>query len=212
MIGLVGKLTEGDGFGIRKHYVDMFRQWGSVLVLDALSKEEFEGLRPALDLLVLPGGADVATYRYDAIPGLFTQKADQHLEHADLTLLPWAIEMGLPVFGICRGFQALQVHFGGGLEQDNSFYHPQSVDYDHLCHKVKLLNVGKPHLMGVNSRHHQSVVELAAPLVPLAIDEKSNIVEAFRHKELPVAAVQWHPEMLPQMRWVVDLVNSLLSA
>jgi len=70
-----------------------------------------------LDLLILPGGADVDPLRYNQKPYYYTQNPNIHYEYWDRFVLPTYIENRIPIFGICRGFQTLNVHYGGSLSQ-----------------------------------------------------------------------------------------------
>ena len=137
-----------------------------------------------------------------------------HDPHRDATTLPLmraAIDAGLPVFAICRGFQEMNVVFGGSLHQkvqdvpgrmdhreDSS--QPLEVQYG-PAHEVRLSESGLlRRLLGVdrievNSLHSQGVDRLGEGLeIEATADDET--VEAFRVAEAPgfTLAVQWHPE------------------
>jgi putative glutamine amidotransferase len=128
-----------------------------------------------------------------------------------LPLIPAAIERGIPVFGICRGFQEMNVAFGGTLHQ--RLYEVQGLS-DHREDETQPLDVqyGPAHdvvlepggvlrgLAGtdrvrVNSLHSQGVDRLGERLIVEA-RAPDGVVEAFRVKNAPrfALAVQWHPE------------------
>jgi putative glutamine amidotransferase len=137
---------------------------------------------------------------------------DPHRDETTLWLIPEAVAAGVPVFGICRGFQEMNVAFGGTLWQK---LHEAPGHLDHredlslpfeqqyaLAHPVRLeaggvlqrLAGGAAELM-VNSLHGQGVRDLAPPL---AVEARApdGVVEAFRVAAARrfALAVQWHPE------------------
>lgn len=95
----------------------------------------------------------------------------------------------------------LNVHFGGSLTQDLK-YHAQSKDRWQPGHDVFIVNIErKKGKMEVNSHHHQAVTykDMSKEFDMLAYadneeDPQNCIVEAFTHKKLPIAGVQWHPK------------------
>lgn len=113
LIGLVvSPLHDSNNVGINYRYVDYLSKFGDVLFLYSNMETVID-----VDLLVLPGGADVDPARYGQRPHLRTQRPNIYLEHFDKHMLPQYIEAGIPIFGICRGMQSLSVHFGASLIQ-----------------------------------------------------------------------------------------------
>jgi len=124
-----------------------------------------------------------------------------------------AAERSLPTLGICRGLQLVNVHAGGTLHQHvptHAFVNePGSVEQH-----VVTLEPGSVladvygSTQSVNSLHHQSVDQLGANLRVTASTDDGG-VEGIEHADLPIVAVQWHPEMLataatdPIFRWLV---------
>ena len=110
------------------------------------------------------------------------------------------LQAGKPIFGICRGFQMLNVMLGGSLYQDI----PSEMGLQHMYNSIhsvtttdgSVLDVLFGSCIYVNSFHHQAIQTLAPGLTPLAFSENGAIVEAFQHTTLPVLAVQWHPERM----------------
>ena len=177
--------------------------------------------------LVLCGGLDVAPERYGE-----TARPDAEVETSpdrdavEWTLVDAAREHHLPVWGICRGFQVLNVYLGGTLWQDLPTQHPSGIHHyvadtpDTLAHTVRLSEPGAPlaerlsrDVPRVNSRHHQALKQLADGLVPVAFSP-DGLVEAviLDRPEWWVRGVQWHPEnliALPEQRalWI-DFVRA----
>jgi putative glutamine amidotransferase len=136
---------------------------------------------------------------------------DPDRDATTLPLIPRAIDAGVPVLGICRGFQEMNVAYGGTLwqhihEQPGARVHyedpAQNLDVQYgAAHEVTLASGGALHkLTGVarltvNSLHHQGVRELGPGLIEEARAD-DGVVEAFRVRDARrfALAVQWHPE------------------
>ena len=166
-----------------------------------------------LDGLVLTGGEDVAPATYGRQP-LRPEWAGQPRRDAyELDLVRAALEAGVPVLGICRGHQLLNVAMGGTLIGDLPTQRPDAVEhrnqerYHHTRHAVELvagtglagLYPGTMHAT-VNSVHHQAIDDLGVGLVIEAICPHDGIIEAVRLKGSSpgsrrwAVGVQWHPE------------------
>ena len=160
-----------------------------------------------LDGLVLSGGADVDPSAYGAQPEPGLGATEPERDAFELALLAAALDQGVPVLGVCRGAQLLNVHLGGTLEQHVPLAfgagHPRfDDDRGWRCHRVTTVSgsvVGS--LYGayaeVNSLHHQVLADLAPSLVATAVADDA-VIEAVELPGRPVVAVQWHPEMLDQ--------------
>ena len=165
-----------------------------------------------VDGIFFPGSpSNVEPHRYSgpaSVPGTLH---DPHRDATTLSLIPRAIETGVPVFGVCRGFQEMNVALGGTLHQrvhevDGFDDHredkevPLDVQYgpahDVVLEPGSLLRklAGRDRVE-VNSLHSQGVDQLAPDL---AVEARApdGLVEAFRVKSAPgfALAVQWHPE------------------
>lgn len=156
----------------------------------------FAGDPADCDFLLLPGGGDLEPWRYGQ-ENTASRGLEPERDAAELALTDLFMTLGKPVFGVCRGMQTLNVFFGGTLVQDLPG-HSQVHGRDRL-HRVRTAAGPLAALCGenvtVNSAHHQAVDRLGAGLeaVQWAGD---GVVEALRHRCLPVWAVQWHPERL----------------
>jgi putative glutamine amidotransferase len=120
--------------------------------------------------------------------------------------LDCALQRGMPVFGICRGAQVLNVHFGGTLYQDivtqrpGELRHQQSAPWGRHAHAVvvepeSLLCslVGERRLF-INSFHHQAVKDVGRDLRVVARAD-DGLIEGIEHTRYPwLLGVQWHPE------------------
>ncbi len=172
-----------------------------------------ERLPASFDGLLLAGGPDVDPVRYGESPVTATLEVRADRDAHDFAAFAAAEAEGAPVFGICRGLQVVNVALGGTLWQDLPSQRGRGVDHDadatghgrdFRAHAVRPRAGGERSPFAaavaqtsvVNSRHHQAVKDLAAPLAALAASP-DDLVEAFeRPGGAWLAAVQWHPEDL----------------
>ncbi len=179
----------------RGHYTKALSDAGfEVVAVDA------GGVAPAeFDALCLSGGEDLEPSRYRATPDPRTEPADPARDALELQLLATARERDLPVLGICRGFQVINVAYGGALAQHvDGHREANGPIVPHVARAEpgsKLAEACGTAPFTVNARHHQAVADrdLAPGLVPTArID---GFVEAFEDPARRwLVAVQWHPE------------------
>jgi putative glutamine amidotransferase len=164
-----------------------------------------------LDGILLTGGADVEPGRYGDSPdgnGHYEPERDA----LELDLLSGALSRSVPVLGICRGLQLLNVQAGGTLAQDVPVHARYDVDPGQAVHRVQFEPGTLAHrLYGasaeVNSLHHQGVDRLGLGLV-VAGRAGDGMVEAIEMPGADVLAVQWHPEMRPEAEpvfsWLIE--------
>lgn len=155
------------------------------------------------DLVFLPGGADVDPTRYGGTEELSFYSFTSMLDRWEVKVIPRALELNIPIFGICRGHQTLWVELGGKLEQ-------------HITprHSGIRRRLGG-HLVGgewgsavVNSLHHQAPdypIPEGAVIRMLAPD---GTIEAFTYGDHAVC-VQWHPEMMPHHVWKYLMIAAI---
>lgn len=190
-------------------YLDAVRRAGGDPVpLDPTASEaERREALASMDGLLLPGGADLdpALYGEEPHPAVAVEAARD-----DLELAAWsaARERGVPIFGVCRGFQAINVFSGGRLEQHLEGHDsPTSAPEAHPLHLepasrlARILGETAPLLSTeVNSYHHQAVrlLDLAPGLVASATapHEDGELVEALEAEDGDdwLLGVQFHPE------------------
>lgn len=194
VIGIPGWSTGENSFGCTKTYLHWLSQFGDIRII--MPFEDFVDV----DLLVLPGGPDLQPANYGQAPSWYTGSAEPFKEYFYREKLKLYVEKQTPIFGICLGFQMLNVFFGGSLEQ-HLLYHPSSKDRREAGHKIKF--VGRKTAVEVNSHHHQGILksQVSKDFEIIAVEDFKDteahldlVVEAIWHKKLPIAGVQWHPE------------------
>ena len=145
--------------------------------------------------LLLPGGGDI----------------HGTLDPQETAVIDFFVRNRLPILGICRGLQALNVFFGGTLYDYVPGHQSPQGDIAHPTCAAGLLSF----LLGdrpiVNSNHHQAVSRPGDGLVPCQW-ANDGIIEGLCHKTLPILGVQWHPERWdtgdPVFRWFADAMRN----
>lgn len=168
-----------------------------------------------LDGILLSGGADIDPGRYGAPPETNDFPPELGRDAYEFTLLGHAAEAQLPVLGICRGLQLINVFAGGSLNQhipDHARFNSPPNQHAHAVHLAEgstLRRLYGNDTMTVNSLHHQTVDQLGSGLAVAAQDPDGS-VEGIEHQSLPILGVQWHPEMQdtrdtdPVFAWIVE--------
>ncbi len=166
-------------------YIDFFETMGFQIILIPNNTNNLKRyFEEDIDLVVLGGGNNVNPKLYQSeksLHDIFPERDD-----IEKTLLEMAIKNDIPLFGICRGFQFINVFFGGKLSHDTVGH----VNKEHMLSSTLTILNHKT----TNSFHNQGITinDLAEGLQSVA--ENNNCVEAFKHRSLKIFAVQWHPE------------------
>jgi putative glutamine amidotransferase len=192
-------------------YVEGVAEAGGMPVVlpPSVSVRAAEALLDGLDGLLLSGGPDLdpGYYGEEPIPELgATIPAWDALEMAMLGL---ALQRGMPIFGICRGMQILNVALGGTLYQDVSsqlgadvLNHWQATPKCQSTHEVEVLDdsylaqITDRQTVEVNSYHHQGIKGLADALT-VSASSADGVIEALESRDFSdrwLVGVQWHPE------------------
>jgi putative glutamine amidotransferase len=207
--------------GGEKYITAVLRESGALpLVIPSLGDElGLTDLVDELDGLLFPGSpSNVEPYRYGGDASRPGTLHDPERDATTLALIPRAIAAGVPVLGICRGFQEMNVAFGGTLWQHVGEVPGQAVHHEDVsapldvqygpAHAIALTpggllaSIADSAQLGrritVNSLHHQGVRTLAPGLTEEARAD-DGLIEAFRVRDARrfALAVQWHPEWKP---------------
>ena len=182
-----------------------------------LSPDRATAMVHEIDGLLVPGGWDVDPPAYGEERQEETPNVDQPLDLTEIALVRAAVDGGVPVFGICRGQQVINVALGGSLRQhiDGHDYHGHPRDL--LAHSIdvvpgsELSKVTPGDRVMVNSLHHQSVKDVAPGLHATA-HSPDGVVEGIESSDGMIVAVQCHPEeLLGQQGWAMSLFRSFVD-
>lgn len=178
-----------------------------VLVSPSHSPDAINALLSRCHGLALSGGGDIDPELFGEAPLPGLDSVSRERDETEFLALRLAMERRMPIFGICRGLQVMNVCFGGTLYQDidrdrhgPSVKHQQTGPWGARAHDVtvedgSLLHriVGEP-MLHINSFHHQAVRDVAPTLTVSAVAE-DGLVEALEIRDYPWGlSVQWHPE------------------
>jgi putative glutamine amidotransferase len=210
-----GKPTSARALAARGNYVTALE----LARAEVIVVEPGESVPADVDGLCLTGGPDIAPARYgESDPTHLATEPDLERDDLEFDAIDAALRRDIPVLGICRGFQLINVALGGTLVLHVDHHEPENPDAVRLHHDVvidpnsKLAAASGSAPLAVNSRHHQAVTsrELAPSLRATA--SVGELIEAFESdKHRWVVAVQWHPErigrdhgMSPEVEGVFD--------
>lgn len=181
-----------------------------VLIPVITDLEALTAIVAGLDGLVMSGGGDLNPLYTGEEPIPQLQDVDTFRDEFDLILLRLAANRQLPLMGICRGHQLINVAFGGSVYQDiysqhagNVLKHSQAMPREQASHSVRITDASsrlfdilrkEPEIL-VNSVHHQAVKEVAPEFKETAV-APDGINEAMEHPEKEIFSIQWHPEAM----------------
>lgn len=199
-------------FAVAATYVEAVSLAGgaAVIIPPYLDIDLLRGVFDGIDGLILSGGGDIHPSRFGEVACRLLWRVDERRDDTELALARWALTENLPILGICRGVQTLNVAAGGTLiqdiptEQPNALPHssvagrPQPtiahvVDVDLNSRLASLIGGGE---VGVNSSHHQAL-KTVGELLRIVARARDGIVEGVEASDHPFCVgVQWHPEVM----------------
>jgi gamma-glutamyl-gamma-aminobutyrate hydrolase PuuD len=207
-LGITQRVEVIHDYGERRDCLD--QQWHELsralgylcIPLPNIPSDYVEGLLDALDLdgLVLSGGNSLSSHEPEAL------NSAPERDRLESALIDQSIKRNIPLAGVCRGMQAINVHFGGDLSEISG----------HAGTRHRVTNTGDQWtcLRGeVNSYHNWAIApaDLADDLDALTYDSTGNI-EAFIHKQNRISGIMWHPEReTPFVSRDLELLTKFLS-
>lgn len=221
--------TEGMTIGNRLscvgyNFTDALLAAGAVPIILPINTDEqvVKAQLSRVDALILSGGHDLNPLRYGEEPHKLLGETFDERDTFDFLLIAEALRRKMPVLGICRGMQILNVFCGGTLYQDNSLaptYYVKHVQGHSPSYRSHTVNFSAGSQLAaifgaktlVNSFHHMSVAK-AAPDFKVTAHAADQIVEAIERQEGSFAmGVQWHPELLWQDEQMLEIFRLLIS-
>jgi putative glutamine amidotransferase len=206
-----------------RSYVDAVQRAGGLALLippDEVLEREPDEVLDVIDGLVLAGGADVDPASYGEEPHPETGGTVPARDASEIALARRALERDVPLLGICRGMQLINVAAGGTLRQHlpEEFGHHEhrrvKGSFDGADHDVRLAagslaaRAAGEELHGTKSHHHQGVRDVGEGLEVTGwstIDDLPEAIEAPRHRF--ALGVQWHPEVDERSRLIAALIE-----
>lgn len=203
-----------ESFGVRFTFPRAIERAGGapVFIPLKLADETLHAIFSRLDGLLIAGGVDFHPNEYGEQLEDYCGEIDVQRDAVELQMIRWALNDKTPVFGICRGIQAMNVAAGGSLYQDipaqlkDKLWHQHRPGdpYNLLTHEIdvepdsKLARVLGESRTAVNSLHHQSVKDVA-PGFRIVARAPDGIIEGIESVNGAFAVgVQFHPE------WLID--------
>jgi len=203
-------------YGLNQSYIDaIVRAGGNPIIVVRPDEDAQNKLLQFVDGIFLAGGHDVDPKEYGEERKAYTCDIDQDRDHVELALVRRAQERNIPIFGVCRGLQVMNIALGGSLYQDVFMEMPGAITHDlhtdttgkllprsMLGHEIvleedsRLAAIVGMEKFEVNSLHHQGIKKLGTGL-SVAGTAPDGLVEAIEMPDHPFCVgVQWHPEEL----------------
>jgi len=210
IIGITSKsITEKEWHYLPDEYIRAIEATGGIPILITMleSKEDIQQVATKIDGLLLSGGWDIDPKWYGEEPMWGLKRIDPKKDFLEINLTQIALDKNLPILGICRGCQMLNVVGGGTINQNvrsekTGIKHWQGAPDDYPTHEIKIEKgsllhkiVGKDSIR-VNSYHHQTIKDVASGFKVSACAQ-DGAIEAIEHPEHEfVLGVQFHAEYL----------------
>ena len=195
----------------RLYWQGVLKAGGLPVMVGNLDVDDIQPLLERVDGILLTGGGDIDPSFFGENPVREMKRVAPERDGFEVELVKWASIMGIPLMGICRGMQVINVALGGSLYQDIYTQHPHGQRlYKHHqdapgwwpTHTVCLTKNGfagkifNTQRIRVNSLHHQAVKD-AAPGLKVTGRSEDGIIELIEGVgDFFVLGVQWHPERM----------------
>jgi putative glutamine amidotransferase len=207
---------------VQRTYPAAVQRAGAVALIlppDPAAESAPDRILDRVDALLLAGGADVDPASYGAAPHPETGVVWPERDRFEIALVRRAIERRMPVLGVCRGMEIMNVALGGTLIQHlpdvigtDEHRHTPGAFGDHEVRlepgSLAATAAGSERAM-VKSHHHQGIEELGSGLIATGWSVKDDLIEAI---ELPgegyALGVLWHPEEDGESRVIASLVDA----
>ncbi len=231
IIGICAGMREIEGLSrvvLGETYIkSVIRAGGIPVVLSPLlTDQHYADLLEKLDGILISGGPDIETRLYQGEEHPRVYGVDPRRDNLEFALVRGAAEQGVPLLGICRGMQVINVALGGTLYSHLPDQFPGVLEHDtydkhpieYIAHTVevqpgsrleKIVATGTLH---TNSFHHQGLREPAPTVQPVAWSP-DGLVESIELDHHPFGlGVQWHPEWMPDNPQMQAIFSAFIRA
>ncbi len=224
VIGISSSHEKDDKLFVRQAYTDAITKAGGIPFIIPVTDnpDVLQDILANLSGLLITGGDDIDPAFYNEKPIGTQNDIDMQNDNFNLAIIRMAYDINMPILGICRGEQVINVAFGGSLYQDipiqvsSKIKHNKIDDDTKSIHSVsitkdsRLYKIIGTNNLTVNSSHHQSIKHVAGNLkvVALTADNIIESVESIDNNN--IVAVQWHPECMSdtsETRIFNDFIN-----
>ncbi len=200
--------NENKEYKLNKAYFDAVIAAGGLPVMLASTVDKYliRSYLKNIDGLLLSGGIDINPINYSKDNSEITGDFNSERDIFEIEILKEASENNLPILGICRGCQLINVASGGTLIQDiyefdsNCCPHKPERIRSYLAHSIKLkddsilASTSNEKEIMVNSIHHQAVDKIGVDLKATAVSDDGLIESIENDNKKFLVGVQWHPE------------------
>jgi len=180
---------------LENNYINYLEKFGITCIPVPNTSKNPASYLEKVDALILTGGNCVDPKLYD---GKISEESDASSERdsTEKKLLDTAVKKKMPVLGICRGSQFINVYFGGSLV-DVKLHFKGKINHVRVFHQVDIVGSEAQKALGpksaVNSYHNHAIVAVP-PKLKVFAQSPDGIIEGIYHPSLPIAGIQWHPE------------------
>jgi putative glutamine amidotransferase len=232
LIGIAADRAPSPTHGLRVElpdkYIEAIIQSGGIplLIPIGLAENDLIELIDRIDGILLAGGGDIEPSLFTGEPHPSVYGINLERDEQEIKLTNLALHSGIPLLGICRGIQVMNVAMQGGLythlldQVPLALQHStdKSLPRDYLAHTVcikpasQLYHIIQQEEISVNSHHHQGIDHPAPGLIVTAT-APDNVIEAVENEKMPFfLGVQWHPEWLMQHTHAQMLFHAFIEA
>jgi len=202
---------------LEHNYLNYLKQWNitPVIIPNNLSNLQTYLKQFKIDRIILTGGNDID-------PQSYNQPRPQNIllvpqrDQTETTIIKYAIQHNIPLLGICRGIQFINVYFKGKIINIKQTFGP-NVHLPRHAHSLNITDEYTKKIIGsqttVNSYHNYAINQqtISPQLRPFA-QSPDELIEGFYHPTLPIAGILWHPERdSPDPEFNKKIINAFMN-
>ncbi len=192
-------------------YINAVKEAGGIPALfsPCVDNDYIEGIVNRCDAILFSGGLDINPLYYGEVPTEYCSQIVPERDEFEFKLLDRAVKKDKPILGICRGFQLINIYYGGSMYQDikeveekRDNHFTANLPRWHYSHKVKIKEGSQiaaaynTEVIKTNSFHHQLIRKVGNKLQPTAYAVDSTIEGLENINKKFLVGIQWHPEMM----------------